>query len=881
MSPNFSSERDVEHYLKRLFEDVQEFRDIRSDVAIDSGRADLVVYKNNEPYIIIEVKKQNVDPFDVDVVNQAAHYATLSGSNYFASTNGRKFILFETFRAGVPLMQRRLKVFDVSEELASKVLREVTIGVKWLPIDDLFVARLNILHETLLPSMLESLKNRISSHVFFKDFEEWMKELGFPYETKQEKERTQEIIAKQATYLLINKIIFYKILETHYPRLPKLRYTSSVSNLATILKRQFEEVLKIDYKAVFEQGRFDNIPISSDVSETLSKFIKELESYDFAQIKSDVIGRIYEKLIPINERKALGQYYTPPQIVELILKLTVKDPNSKILDPACGSGGFLVKAYHHLLELKQKEEASSEKEHHDILNQITGVEINQFPAHLSVINLEMQNIKYKSDVINVIVSDFFDVSNFGFNRDHKLAHLDKTERKSGTYKFFDAAVTNPPYIRQEQIKQKQKIQQLMNHYGVKLDKTSDIYSYFFVHASNFLRQNGRLGFITSNKWLEVKYGESLQKFFLDNHKILAIVEFDAATFEEALVNTCVTILEKEKDLTKRDNNIVKFIRVKKSIDIDNLIKIIQTSNNIEDKNLRLVSIRQKDLRTNTKWSLYLRAPPIYHKIIKSDKITTLDKVAEINRGITTGINEFFCLDKENINAWGIEKKYLVPAIFTPKDLKSLMLKSENLEKYVLYVKESKEKIKGSNVLEYLKHGEESGFNKRPTVKSRKLWYFIGDRKPAPIIFPYLIWRNVVFVWNKAKAFCTDVFHEIYPKKEEDTLVLLGILNSSIISLFCEIHGRSYGGGVLKVQTFETQKLPILNPSKLSKEEKAKIEKAFLELVENQNESNQEKLDKIIFDILGLNENERKSVYSAIKDARKIREKRIYKEVLVE
>jgi len=877
----FLSERDVEHYLKRLFEDVQDFSDIRSDVPIGSGRADLVIYSEQRPYIVIEVKRQRIDPFDIDVVNQAASYATESGASYFATTNGTKFVLFETFKAGVPLMQRRQKVFNVTNNLAEEVLEQFIHGVKWLELDDAFLARLSALHEVVSPLTLDALRDRLNSTTFRKSFEGWVQEQGFAFEHVKEKEHTLKIISSQASYLLVNKILFYKILETGYSDLPKLRIASP-SHLAEQLQRHFDAVLRIDYRAVFERGIFDEIPLPNDVAETLGKFIRELESYDFSKIKSDVIGRIYERLIPISERKALGQYYTPPQIVDLIVRLTLKDPDAKILDPACGSGSFLVKAYHWLLGLKGKERATSQKEHQQILDQLVGVEINQFPAHLSVINLEMQNIGFRSDQINVLVSDFFDVKNFGFNHAHKLANLEKKDTKAATYRLFDAAVANPPYIRQEQIKQKQKILQLMNYYGVKLDKTSDIYTYFFVHATNFLRHGGRLGFITSNKWLEVKYGESLQKFFLDNHRILMVIEFDAGAFEEALVNTCVVVLEKEKDAAKRDTNMVKFVRVKRPATTSGLVEAIEKpSKSVEDKTLRITLVPQGDLRKMTKWSIWLRAPPIYHKIVNKPKMTTLGNVADVTYGIKTGAKGFFYVDTRTIKAWGLEKSYLKPAVTSPRETEGLVFDKDKVKKFVIDVHKDKTKLNSTNMLKYLEYGEEKKYHLRPTTKNRKKWYDIGERSPAPILCARLVWTRLFFVWNKANALANDIFYEIRPHNDDDTILLLGFLNSSLAGLLFESVGRSYGGGVLELKVYEAKEFPVVNPSAIHPEHRKRIESGFVNLCEKQTDANQKRLDNVVFDALGLTEEMRKEVFEALKESRKLRDLRRGKEVLIE
>lgn len=131
----------------------------------------------------------------------------------------------------------------------------------------------------------------------------------------------------------------------------------------------------------------------------------ELDDQDLSQFDSDVIGRIYEGVIPADRRHEMGEYYTPPAICSLITQLTIDNGNAEVMDPACGSGGFLVAAYNRKKELLPETEGG----HEHILSQIYGVDINRFPAHLSAINLSIQDLSTHTETVNVEVSDFFNI----------------------------------------------------------------------------------------------------------------------------------------------------------------------------------------------------------------------------------------------------------------------------------------------------------------------------------------------------------------------------------------------------------------------------------------------------------------------------------------
>lgn len=894
---------------KFSFNDI-EFVGVKFEPTIN-GRPDLVVEAIERGkklnLLVIETKRKvpfidhKFDPYSTDVIKQASGYANSLGAPYFATCNGEVLVLFKTFEVGVPLLQRKLKHYRVSfdEEFAKTILEEVCrfeVGLgKWLELDDVFLHRLRTFHDSITPLMLESVNKQLNEDFVFKwRYRTWLKSQFFEYSPKM-----SEVIAEQLAWVFMNRLTFYKTLETQIPDLQKLRKveTEDPREFQNTLKALFERVCKnVDYEPIFKpHDILDHVLLPKKLIYVLNDFIEELGTYDLAKIRSDVIGRVYEELIPDAERHRLGQYYTPPPVIELITRLCIKSPNDKILDPACGSGGFLVKAYHKLKDFKKKENAFADEKllHEEILDQLYGIDINAFPAQLSTINLAVRNLNVTSRNINVVVHDFFKVK-------------PSTE---GIPKELDAVVTNPPFTRQEEVEYKDQIRKEALTYsdGTKIDigAQAGIYAYFFTHSAKFLKNGGMMGYITSNTWLDVSFGEGLKQFFLDHFKLLAIVEFDSAVFGTALVNTCVSILEKEEDSHKRQKNIVRFVRLKKAIEIGKIVEtILFTSRNYEDERIRVVIKSQGTLQRVERWGNYLRAPAIYFKVISHNSITSLGKKVRIRRGITTGSNGFFILDKEKARLWNMEPQFLEKVISSFRGINHTELMSKDISECVLMVHEPKENLKQENVLRYLEYGENleittkrgtrvtaetiKGVNNLSTCKGRKIWYDLGRREKAPILFPYLTWEHTRFIFNQIKVNATDVFQEIYPFNEDELVCLLGFLNSTLTSFLLELHGRSYGGGVLKTQTYELETLPILDPEKLSKSDRQKIETKFLRIceAENKGDKNAEhkariELDNAVFDALELKERERQHVYEGLESLRRMRLQRKEVDVLVE
>jgi methylase of polypeptide subunit release factors len=630
---------------------------------------------------------------------------------------------------------------------------------------------------------------------------------------------------------------------------------------------------------------------------TLNDFIEELGTYDLAKIRSDVIGRVYEELIPNVERHRLGQYYTPPPIIELITEMCVKSADAKVLDSACGSGGFLVKAYHKLKDLKKKQNpfADDDRLHEEILNQLFGIDINAFPAQLSSINLAVRNLKVTSKNINLIVSDFF-----------------KVKPSTGIIpKQFDAVITNPPYTRQEEMEYKDQIREEALTYTddskIVMGAQAGIYAYFFTHSAKFLKNGGMMGYITSNTWLDVGFGQDLKRFFLDRFKLLTIIEHDAGVFEQANVDTCIVILEKSEGQNaekERGFNPVRFVRIKKAAQIGALVSFIYSQNrDYEDDTIRMHLTKQDRLSPEEKWGKYLRAPTVFYKVMASPKMTVVKEIAKVKRGFTSGANEFFYLDKNTAAQWGVEQRYLHPILTSPRYVPTCIIERKDIDERVLLVHETKEELRDTNALNYIEHGERvsfeigrgrqkgqkvEGYQNVPMIRSRKLWYNLGSREIAPLLFPCKIRKRCFFIWNRDGVYVDKSFYEIFPNDGETILVLGGLLNSTLTMLLVELHGRLYGRGLLELEVYELESLPVIDIRKLTDEQKDGIKNAFLELCAAQRGGEEKlelaarkELDNLVFDVLNMREKERLQVYEGLESLRRMRLRRKEVEVLVE
>jgi hypothetical protein len=213
-----------------------EFGNVQPQHSVDGGIADLVLpFADGRHFLVIECKRkitkpsgiQTVRDFDVfgsNVLNQALNYAMRLGTLAFATTNGSRLALFRTPKAGEPfrIETHRLLVLDPFKLEEKSVEQILSFLAKWhvgaparlVEIDWFFISRLRSFVDFLSKSLTPVMKKLASDKGTSKKFEDFSNKVGGA---------TIEQLARETAYLLMNKIIFYKILERHYEDLPKLK----------------------------------------------------------------------------------------------------------------------------------------------------------------------------------------------------------------------------------------------------------------------------------------------------------------------------------------------------------------------------------------------------------------------------------------------------------------------------------------------------------------------------------------------------------------------------------------------------------------------------------------------------------------------------------
>lgn len=529
----------------------------------------------------------------------------------------------------------------------------------------------------------------------------------------------------------------------------------------TCLLASFLYYLKSVYPNTIEPTIFDEFNFTNNYIPTLKKNIQETEQLKLADHKVEIFGSIYNTLFNNSEQNEKGQHFTNTDEVDLVNAFCINKNTKNIIDTACGAGAFLIRAYELLEHLHPK------KHPDELIERIWGIDIAPFPVFLTKLNLALNST-------NIIHEDF---SKFTKPSKLKLPQ-------------FDACIGNPPYIRQELIKNKKIWAKLIqDEFGIKaINKQSDLYVYYLMHTASLLKEGGRLGYVIASSWLDVSYGKDLQKFLLDHFKIIAIIDQqNTRSFETASVNTVILIIEKCNNQKERENNQVKFVRFynkystiigqianKNRFDkLNNFVQNIENENeNLKTDNYFINAVNQKELESestingkyqNGHWGTkHLRVPEIYNKIIQKskNKLVQLKEICEIKYGIKTGANDFFYLTDETEKAislnfkpndfwvtlgWyyskldkkhhSIERKYLKPILKSQREINGLAIKANELKYFVLDLKENRLKLKNSNseIYQYINTAESAKYkiDQRASCKGRKSnngeWFNLGKK----------------------------------------------------------------------------------------------------------------------------------------------------------
>ncbi|MGB6176963.1 MAG: N-6 DNA methylase, partial [Methylocella sp.] len=672
-------------------------------------RRDITLYdQKGIPCLTGEVKlpwaHDGYSPYIEAVVDDAREKAQRAGVRWFFTWNVNELLLWQLDGVGALGTERSVERFPMAKVQRSsdlddpKVLDALRNGVEKFAVlfartlrgergvevrapDIYFIHSLeSFLERPVLLTKLE-LEGRFARSAERVRLEAWMRDRQ-GWSLGGDEEELLLRAAKFTNYTAITRLIFYEALRKRFARLPQLRVEKHVRDGETLFesfRANFDEAREItgDYETVFgidpaDVG--DRLPFYDDaVVDSWRRLTEHVHLFDFSKLEYDVIGQIFEMLIGPEERHKYGQYYTRPEVVDIINSFCIRRGKDEVMDPGCGGGTFLVRAY------ARKSFLAPRLGHPRLLQGIYGVDVSRFATHLSTINLAARDLIEAQNYPRVLASDFFDVKS-----DKPFMPLPSTDGRpiSVAVPRFDAVIGNPPYVRQEQIPAdaKEAYRNLVKK-EAKLEASgrSDLHIFFWGHALSFLKPAGWLGFLTSSQWFDVEYGFPLQHFLLNRFRIAAIIESRIEPwFVGARVQTAATLAQLETDDQKRLDNIVRFVEMRRPVEeilasdgtsagfiveADRLRDLIMsTETDVTTDGYRIRCLPQRELLeqgiangvllrgervyAGAKWGIHLRAPNLWGELKKigGDRWRPLGELAEVRFGVKTGADKFFYVD---------------------------------------------------------------------------------------------------------------------------------------------------------------------------------------------------------------------------------------------
>ena len=454
-----------------------------------------------------------------------------------------------------------------------------------------------------------------------------------------------------------------------------------------------------------------------------------------------------------------------------------------------------------------------------------------------------------------------------FDQNAAAANWFDAEYMFGVTDGFDVVIANPPYVRQEDIGPNKAA--LVKQYSDAATARSDLYCYFYARGLQLLRDGGTHVFVCSNSWLDVGYGAKLQEYLLNNAHVQAIYESALERqFATADINTIISVIRKTGNPT--DSDITRFVSLRDEFDTalsdaTRRREIVRTRASLKAAGLAPPDNRGRRKFVGDKWGgKYLRAPDIYHAILKGygDKLVRLGDVATVRFGIKTGANDFFYLTPERVAEFGIEAEYCRPVMTTPQESRSIAVNPVRLPKRLFMCHDDKELV-GPGALAYINWGEEQEYDTRSSTKSRLRWYDLGQRDTARLAMNYLIDTTARTFYVEDGLLFGDNLQEIRCVTVSQ-LQLCAALNSTLSQLMVNIGGRAnFGGGLMKIQTFEIESLQIVNPQLLPEPNDTVFNAADWDVLTPS--AARRHIDDAVYDALGLTAGEREAVYAGVNE----------------
>jgi len=482
-------------------------------------------------------------------------------------------------------------------------------------------------------------------------------------------------------------------------------------------------------------------------------------------------------------RKARGAFFTPPAIANYLASFAVEgNREARVLDPTCGESVFLQAA---AAELK----AAGASQGH-IAEQLFGVDTE--PESIARSRAALGSDGFSA---TLSVGNFFDIS--------------APNQIGCPLPLMDSIIGNPPFVRFQKHAgdARKKSQAAALAQGVRLSGLASSWAALLVHACSFLKEDGRLAMVLPAELLTVGYAEPVRRWLRNRFEVVHLVLFENLQFADAVEKVVLVIG-----------------RGSGGCDAFSLVPVEDAA---DLSSLRLFGPSHFTVTpaSTGKWSdllLSTEQRQLFKRVMDTH-YTGLGSYGSIELGSVTGANSFFAISEDTRCRYGLTRKQLVRIsppgtkhlrglCFTDGDWNSLRQQGE-----AVWLLRPSANDRTRALRSYLSQGKAAGVPDAYKCRIREPWWRPPAVTAPDLFFTYMSHRYPRLVRNSARVSFLNSMHGLRlrsdaPKESASALPLLCF--NSMTMLGAEIFGRSYGGGVLKMEPREATELPVPAPKAL-------------------------------------------------------------------
>ena len=465
-------------------------------------------------------------------------------------------------------------------------------------------------------------------------------------------------------------------------------------------------------------------------------------------------------------RKARGAYFTPPEIANYLANWAIRSPKDRVFEPSCGEASFLLAAANSLKKLGANPLFWSEHLH--------GIEIFKESAGRAESLLRAAGFDAR-----IAIGDFF---------------------KHEAPATYDAVVGNPPFVRYQNfsgaIRDRSLVAALAQ--GVRLSGLANAWAAFVVKAALHLNPEGRLALVLPAELLSVNYAQEVRRFLLRRFSRVRLIVFEERVFPGVLEEIVLLLAE--------GSGGAECLELHQTRNVESLLPV------------EAVKWTTHTPNGDEKWTPALVAEGALttYKTLVDEHFEQLSAWGRAYLGAVTGNNGFFSLTVSQASAYALHKddvirisppgaRHLRGLAFTEAAWKQLA--KQGARCLLLYPKSDP----SSAAKRYIQEAEQAGVSEAYKCRVRKPWWRVPLVDSPHLFLTYMNFDRPRLVSNTAKA---QFLNSIYGirlargRKQLGQNVLPVACLNSITLLGSEIIGRAYGGGLLKMEPREADKLPV-------------------------------------------------------------------------